>query len=334
MATVLVTGGAGYIGCVLVPRLTGSHRVVALDALWYGRAAFDEATAGTGAELIEGDIRDDALVDRVLAKHEIDAVIHLAAVSNDPCSDLDEALTRSVNYDATERLMRLAKRRSVRRFINASSASVYGIKQTPDVTEDLPLEPLTLYARFKAETEEVLRSLASDAFCGVSVRSATVCGYSPRLRLDLTINILTCHAVTRGQIRVFGGSQLRPNIHVQDLTDFYATLVDIDPAIVNGRAFNVVTSNASVLELAQMVRDEIGPEVPLEIVPTDDIRSYHLSAELARRELGFCPTRPLAAAVRELRDAFAAGRVPDPDAIEYRNVEVMKRHPERTRWAE
>jgi nucleoside-diphosphate-sugar epimerase len=164
-----------------------------------------------------------------------------------------------------------------------------------------------------------------DDFCGVSVRSATVGGYSPRLRLDLTINILTQHALTRGEIRVFGGSQERPNIHVRDLADFYVRLIDAPREIVSGQAFNVTRENSTVLDLALMVRREIDPELPIRTVPTDDNRSYRLSGEKVARALGYRPPTPLVAAVRDLRRAFAAGLVADPADPVYRNVELMRR---------
>ncbi len=325
--SVLVTGGAGYIGSILVPKLLTHHRVTVLDALWFGAGGLASCAGADGFELVEGDIRDDAVVDRCLRDHDV--VIHLAAVSNDPCSDLDPDLTTSVNSTATARLMRQAKTLGVRRFINASSASVYGIKDTPDVTEDLSLEPLTLYARYKAETEQVLRDLLSDEFEGVSVRAATVCGYSPRLRLDLTINILTYHALTKGAIRVFGGSQLRPNIHIQDLTDLYASLVEVDAATIQGESFNVCRENASVMALAEMIKARIGGDLTIEVVPTEDNRSYHLSGAKARRVLGFEPAHRLDEAIDELRAAFGDGRVLDPHDYQYRNIDVMTRHPER-----
>ena len=223
--------------------------------------------------------------------------------------------------------MRQAKAAGVRRFLYASSASVYGIKDTPDVTEDLPLEPITLYARYKAEGETVLNGLTDDGFCGVSVRAATVCGWSPRLRLDLTINILTHHALTNGRIRVFGGRQMRPNIHIEDLTDFYVRLLDIEAEKVNGRAFNVSTENATVMALAEMIRDRVDPAIAIDVVPTDDHRSYHLSAARARAELGFAPRHTLGDAVDDLKRAYAEGRVPDPESRIYRNVQLMKHAP-------
>ncbi|MCP4663402.1 MAG: SDR family oxidoreductase, partial [bacterium] len=275
--------------------------------------------------LVEGDLRDHPGVSALVDDGAFDTVIHLAAISNDPSSELDPELTRSVNLTAVEHLMGAAKTAGVRRFLYASSASVYGIKQTPDVTEDLPLEPITLYARYKAEGEEILRRLTDAEFCGAAVRAATVCGYSPRLRLDLTINILTSQAILAGAIRVFGGTQMRPNIHIEDLTDFYLHLVTIAPALINGRAFNVCDRNATVMELAEMIRATIDPRLPIQVVPTDDLRSYHLQAERARSELGFAPRHPLEEAVADLRRAFADGRIADPDDPIYRNVELMKR---------
>ncbi len=336
MRTVLVTGGAGYLGCVLVPKLLAENRVIVFDAMWFGREALVSAIAEVGREdratIIEGDIRDAERVDALFVEHSIDAVIHLAAVSNDPCSDLDADLTRSVNLDATNTVMRLAKQHGVTRFINASSASVYGIKEDPDVTEELSLEPLTLYARYKAETEDTLNALVDERFCGVSLRAATVCGFSPRLRLDLTINILTYHALTRGEIRVFGGEQMRPNIHIQDLTDFYLRLLDIDAAKVNGRAFNVVKENFSVMQIAEMVREHVGGDIAIRVVPTEDNRSYHLSAKRAKDEFGFAPVHALSETMSELAAAFSDGRIEDPHSPAYRNIEVMKSHPEKTRW--
>lgn len=323
---VLITGGAGYLGSMLTPKvLAHGARVTVLDSLLFGEGPLEGFALNPAFTLVRGDIRDEALVRRVLADGRFDSVIHLAAISNDPSSELDPVLTRSVNREALEAVMRYSHELGARRFLYASSASVYGIKDVPDVTESLPLEPITLYARYKAEGEQVLERLLGPGFVGVSVRAATVCGWSPRLRLDLTINILTSHAVTRGALRVFGGSQLRPNVHIEDLTDFYVLLLDADPALVNGRALNVSTANASVMGLAEMVRDVIDPALPIEVVPTDDARSYHLSSQLVRDLLGYVPSRPLRQAVVDLAEAFRDGRVPEPDSPWYRNVELMKR---------
>ncbi len=325
VSSILVTGGAGYIGSILVPKLLArGHRVTVLDFMFFGRGSLDAVRDHPSLTLEEGDIRNDALVARLFAQRGFDMVYHLAAVSNDPCSSLAPAVTRSINLTATRFIMHRAAEAGVRRFVYASSASVYGVKDTPDVTEALPLEPMTLYARYKAEGEDILNDLVNADFCGVSVRAATVCGYSPRLRLDLTVNILTHFALTRGSIRVFGGDQMRPNIHIEDLTDFYAQLVDAEPKTINGRAFNVSTCNATVMQLANMVRDQIDPSLDIHVEPTEDKRSYHLSAERARAELGFVPRRELAEAVCDLRAAYRDGRVRDPENPVYRNIESMK----------
>ncbi|MEZ5333279.1 MAG: NAD-dependent epimerase/dehydratase family protein [Thermoanaerobaculia bacterium] len=330
--SVLVTGGAGYIGSILVPELVlDGWDVTVLDRFFFRRP--EDVDPQGLVRPVELDIRDLDGVREVLERGRFDAVVHLAAISNDPTSELDPELTRSVNKTAVDDLMQAAKAAGVGRFLYASSASVYGIKSTPDVTEELSLEPITLYARYKAEGEDTLWGLCDREFCGVAVRAATVCGYSPRLRLDLTINILTEHALTRGAIRVFGGEQMRPNVHVRDLAGFYRLLLEAPAGDVAGKAFNVCRSNATVLELAQMIRGEIDPGLPIDIVPSDDLRSYHLSAGRAQRELGFEATTPLTLAVRELGEAFADGRVDDPSDPVYRNIETMKRSPELWRSA-
>jgi nucleoside-diphosphate-sugar epimerase len=343
---VVVTGGAGYIGSVLVPELLAEgRRVTVLDRLFFGRGPLGPVLGHPGLTLVEGDVRDEETVRAVFTGRAQgggrgsggrggpedappDAVIHLAAISNDPSAKLAPDLTRSINCEATRRLLALAKEGGVNRLLYASSASVYGIKDTPDVTEDLPLDPITLYARCKAEGELVLEELADESFTGVSVRAATVCGDAPRLRLDLTINLLTDQALRLGWIRVFGGTQMRPNVHIRDLTAFYRLLLDADPSAVNGRAFNVCRRNSSVAGLAEMIRDEIDPSLEIRTEPTDDLRSYHLSGERARKELGFEPGRELVLAVRELRERYRRGLDPQAGDPWYRNVRWMDEHRE------
>lgn len=326
---VLVTGGAGYIGAVLVPELLAlGHRVTVFDLLIFGDAPLAAVADDPALRVIRGDVRDDSALTGLFEAGPYDAVIHLAAISNDPSSDLDPAVTQAVNGTAVTRCMQLAKQHGVRRFLYASSASVYGIKDTPDVTEALSLEPITLYAKLKAEGETVLGGLVDDGFVGVSVRSATVCGDSPRLRLDLTINLLTDQALRVGKLRVFGGGQMRPNVHVTDLARFYIQLLDADPAVVNGQAFNVSRVNSTVMQLAEMIREVVDPALEIEVTPSNDPRSYHLSAERAKRELGFEAAVELPEAVRELQRAYREGRIRDGGQDVYRNVAWMKAHPD------
>jgi nucleoside-diphosphate-sugar epimerase len=326
---ILVTGGAGYIGSVLVPKLLErGHDVTVLDGFFFGRDPLEPVADRDALTLVEGEIRDRNFVDRVFAEGEFDAVIHLAAISNDPSSNLDAELTTSVNRDAVQYAMDAAKRTGVDRLLYASSASVYGIKETEDVTEDLPLEPITLYAQYKAEGEKYLNSLIDDNFCGVSVRAATVCGYAPRLRLDLVVNILTSHALNRGEIRVYGGDQMRPNIHIDDITDFYLHLLEADRETINGEAYNVSRENYSVMGLAERIRDVLDRDVDITVEPTDDERSYHLSAEKLDRELDFEPASSVEDAVRDLEEAYQAGDWKDHNATIYHNVRWMQEHPE------
>ena len=232
----LVTGGAGYVGSSLVPKLLAAgYEVTVLDLYLYGDV-FAGLQSRPELTEVKGDLRNPADVARAL--DGCDAVIHLACISNDPSFDLDPELGKSINYDCFRPLVRAAKDAGVRRFIYASSSSVYGIKGDANVTEELALEPLTDYSKYKAMCEEVLEEEREPGFVAVTLRPATVCGYAPRLRLDLTVNILTNHAVNNGRITVFGGEQLRPNIHIEDMTDLYLRLLEAPDEAIDGKIWN------------------------------------------------------------------------------------------------
>jgi nucleoside-diphosphate-sugar epimerase len=324
LKTVLVTGGAGYVGSVLVPRLLDEgYRVKVLDLYLYGHHVLDGVAGHSGLEQVKGDIRDRALLERIMPG--CDAVIHLACISNDPSFELDPALGKSINYDAFFALVAVASASGVRRFILASSSSVYGVKPDDNVTEDLALEPLTDYSKFKAMCEDVLLGAQAPGFAPVVVRPATVCGYSPRLRLDLTVNILTNHAVNSGRITVFGGDQKRPNLHIDDMADVYVRLLGAPDAHVSGQVFNAGYENHTVREIAEMVRNVVGASTDIVTTPSDDNRSYHISSDKIRRELGFVPRRSIEDAARGLCDAFRAGRIPDPlGDVRYYNIKLMQ----------
>ncbi len=323
--TVLVTGGAGYVGAVLVPKLLAAGvKVKVFDLYLYGEDVFDAVRGHPGLEHIKGDIRDRPLLERHVPG--CDAVIHLACISNDPSFELDLELGRSINYDAFIGLVEIAKESGVRRFVYASSSSVYGIKKVPNVTEELALEPLTDYSRYKALCEEVLMRARAPGFATLIARPATVCGYSPRLRLDLTVNILSTHAVVNRQIKVFGGEQMRPNIHVDDMADFYVQSLAWPEASIDGGIYNVGYHNQKVREIADIVRGVIGDDVKIVTTPTDDNRSYHVSSEKIRRELGFAPARDIGDAVRDLATAFSSGIIPNAMSDDrYYNIKRMQR---------
>ena len=322
---VLVTGGAGYVGAVLVPKLLeDGYRVRVLDLYLYGEHVLDAVKGHPSLEQIRGDIRDRAVVER--AMRGSDAVIHLACISNDPSFELDPELGRSINYDAFLLLVDAARDAGVRRFIYASSSSVYGIKNEPNVTEELPLQPLTDYSKYKAMCEDVLLARRAPGFETVIFRPATVCGYSPRLRLDLTVNILTNHAVHNRAIKVFGGQQMRPNIHIEDMTDLYVQALAWPAAKVDGAIYNAGYENCRVLEIADTVRAVVGADVRIVTTPTDDNRSYHISSEKIKRTLGFEPRHTIADAARDLVRAMGEGKVPDAMSAErYYNIKLMQR---------
>ncbi len=321
---VLVTGGAGYVGAVLVPKLLDKgYQVKVLDLYLYGENVLDAVKGDPSLKQIKGDMRDRALLEKT--SPGTDAVIHLACISNDPSFELDPELGKSINYDAFLDLVEVCKKSRVRRFIYASTSSVYGIKEEENVTEDLPLEPLTDYSKYKALCEEALLKEPSPGFTVVIIRPATVCGYSPRLRLDLSVNILTNLAVNSGRITVFGGQQKRPNIHIEDVTDLYVKLLELPDKMIAGKIFNVGYENYRISELADMVREVVGKEgVQIVTTPTDDNRSYHISSAKIERELGYKPKHTVEEAIKDLCDAFAAGRIPNPmNDIRYYNIKTM-----------
>ena len=322
---VLVTGGAGYVGSVLVPKLlSAGHKVTVLDLYLYGEDALASVADDPNFRQIKGDIRDISAVEQAL--EGCDAVIHLACISNDPSFELDPALGKSINLDAFRPLVQAAKRAGVKRFIYASSSSVYGIKEDAEVTEDLPLEPLTDYSKFKVSCEEILEGERAPGFVVCTIRPSTVCGYGPRQRLDVIVNILANHAVNNGRIRVFGGAQKRPNIHIEDMADVYLYLLQQPDEKIDGKIWNAGYQNHTLLELADIVKKVVGGDLAVDIEPTNDLRSYHVSSEKITRDIGFVPKHTIEDAVRDLVTAFKAGKLPnsmtDP---KYSNIQTMQK---------
>ena len=326
-SNVLVTGGAGYVGHVLTPRLLAlGYRVTVYDTLWYGA----RLPNSPNLRVIKGDIRDTAELAEALKGQ--DAVLHLACISNDASFELDEKLSETVNFDCFEPMVVAAKQAGVRRFVYCSSSSVYGVSDSPNVTEEHPLIPLTLYNKFKGMCEPLLWKHKSDDFTCTVIRPATLCGYSPRTRLDLSVNILTNHAVNKGKITVFGGAQMRPNLHIEDMVDAYVMMLEAPHEKIHGEIFNVAFQNHSIAEIAKIVKRIVEQEMPelgnIEIVttPSNDNRSYHVNSDKVRRVLGFEPKRNLEDAVRDLARAFRNHLMPASfDDDWYYNVRTMKK---------
>lgn len=327
MKRVLVTGGAGYKGCVLVPKLLHeSYEVVVYDLMLFGSRGLPTHPRLT---VCEADIRD--IKSFAKAVEGCDAVIHMACMSNDPSYELDPNLSKTMNFDCFEPMVVASKNAGVRRFIYVSSSSVYGVSDALEVTEEHPRVPLTDYSKYKGMCEEVLLSYCAKDFVPLILRPATVCGYSPRMRFDLTVNILTNHAVNRGVITVFGGAQKRPNIHIDDVTDLYVKSLKYPDALVAGRTYNVGYQNDTVSRLAEVVKSIVEREYPgkapirIETTSTNDNRSYHVSSRKILDELGFAPSHTIEDAVRDLCCAFKEGKFQDSMTNpEYVNVKTVK----------
>jgi nucleoside-diphosphate-sugar epimerase len=296
---ILVTGGCGYKGSVLVPKLLAKgHQVIAFDIMWFG----NELQPHPNLRVVQGDVRH---VDTVPLQG-VDAIIHLSSVANDPCSDLDPKLTWEVSCLATMQLADRAKRLGIPRFIYASSGSVYGLKEEPQVTEDLELVPLSEYNKTKMVAERVLLSYANDMVVQI-VRPATVCGVSPRMRLDVSVNMLTMQALTRGEVTVFGGDQTRPNIHIEDITDLYLFLLD-NPQVTG--IFNAGFENLSIREIAEMAVAKA--KAKISVLPSNDPRSYRVNSDKLLAT-GFRPQKTVEDAINDICKAYEVGSLKDDD---------------------
>ena len=318
---ILITGGAGYVGSALTPHLLRKgYEVTVFDLMIYGEDVLDNHK---NLRKIKGDIRDTNLLKKIIPGH--DALLHLACISNDPSFELNPSLGKSINYDAFEPLVKISKQNKVNRFIYASSSSVYGIKEEKNVTEDMHLQPLTDYSKFKGECEKILKNYKSDDFIITTLRPSTVCGYAKRQRLDLVVNILANHAFHNRKIKVFGGNQLRPNIHIDDMVESYLAVLNAAPNKINGETFNVGFKNQSVNELALDVKEVIGNDIEIIKTQSNDNRSYHVSSKKISEVLGFNTNKTVKNAVSDLKNAFEKGLLPNSMKDEkYFNIERMR----------
>ena len=305
----LVTGACGYKGTVLVPKLLAAgHEVVALDIMWFGNFLQPHPAL----TVIEGDVRDIDAIDL----SGIDGIVHLSSVANDPCGDLDPKLTWEISALATMQLADKAKRKGVGHFVYASSGSVYGVKDEDQITEDLELKPISEYNKTKMVSERVLLSYADDMVVQI-IRPATVCGYSPRMRLDVSVNMLTMQALTKRKITVFGGQQTRPNIHIDDITDVYMFMLDHPE---HTGVYNAGFENMSILDIAERVTHHAEAEVV--VSASNDPRSYRVNSDKLLAT-GFRPKKTVEDAIREVAEKYRSGVLKDDD--QFHNLKWMQK---------
>ena len=320
MKKIVITGGAGYVGSVLTPYLISKgHKITVLDLMLYG----DTLKKDKNLKIVKGDIRNIELLKETIKGNDI--VIHLACISNDPSFELNPTLGKEINLDAFTPLVEISKNFGIKKFIYASSSSVYGVKTEKNVNESMSLEPLTDYSKFKADCEKILFRYNAKNFTTVALRPATVCGYSPRQRLDLVVNILTNLAYHNREITIFGGDQLRPNIHIQDMAKAYELFINVDDEKINGKIFNIGFENLTVNQLASEVQKVIGADVTIKKLPTNDNRSYHISSKKIQEELGFVTNYNILNAIEDLKYAFEKNLLSDCLKNEnYFNIKKMQ----------
>jgi nucleoside-diphosphate-sugar epimerase len=323
---IFITGGAGYAGSRYVPLLLESNNFVTVyDNFYFG----DFIPNHKNLKKIKSDIRDISFLEKSCEDHEI--FIHLACISNDTSFELDEKLSTEINFECFEKIVIASKKSKIKRFIYASTSSVYGISNQKDIKEEHPFKPLTLYNKYKGMCEPILFKHTDKNFVGVIFRPATICGYSPRQRFDLSVNVLTAHAIINDKILVFGGDQLRPNLHILDYCDLLNLLISIESKKITNEIFNVGYQNLSIIKIAEIVKNVVLKEFPqkkkilIDVKKSNDLRSYHINSDKIKNELGFRPQRTIEDAVKEICDAFKKNKYNSPlENSEYYNVKRIK----------
>ena len=329
---ILITGGSGYVGTRLTYRLLNNKKIkiVNYDISLFGD---DHLPSATNYSYVKEDLRNTEQLEKTIINHQIDTVIHLACISNDPTFELKSDISKQINFDCFEDLVSISKKNSVKKFIYASTCSVYGITDNPNVTEDHPLLPMTDYNKYKADCEPILSKYLDNKFQGLIIRPATVCGFSEKMRFDLTVNILTNFAYNKGFIKVLGGQQTRPNIHLEDMCDLYEYLTKVSFDKINKKIYNAGVENLKIIEIANIIKDifqkKLNKNIEIRIEPSNDKRSYNINSDKIKKELGFEFKRNVSNAVNDLIDNFTNGNLKNTFDDKWLNIEVLKKNQEK-----
>jgi nucleoside-diphosphate-sugar epimerase len=326
----LITGGSGYVGSRLIFKLLEETNINIVN---YDISLFGDDHLPSNKKFVycKGDITNSLAFSKAINENEIDTVLHLACISNDPTYELNSGLSKKINYDCFEDLVKISKKNNVRKFIYASTCSVYGISESPNVTETSELKPITDYNKYKALCEPVLKKYLDDDFVGLILRPATVCGFSEKMRFDLTVNILTNYAYNKGFIRVFGGKQSRPNLHIDDMCDLYKKLILENVSSFNGQIFNVGTENLKILEIAEKVKSIIEKNyktknnIKINVEESADIRSYMINSDKIQKVLGFRFKKTVSDAIEDLCKAFDDKLIVDSFSDKWSNIKVLSK---------
>lgn len=324
---ILVTGASGYVGSALTTKMLSDNNInlVNYDISIFGD---DHLPKKNNYIYIKKDLRDKESFEKAIIENNIDTVLHLACISNDPTFELKSDISKIINYDCFEDLVSVSKKNKVKKFIYASTCSVYGVSDSPNVNEEHPLVPMTDYNKFKAMCEPILKNYLDDDFNGVIIRPATVCGFSQKMRFDLTVNILTNFAYNKGFIKVFGGEQTRPNIHIDDMCDLYLKLFSIDFKNINGQIFNAGLENLRIIDIAKKIQKimqtKFKKEIEIKIEESNDKRSYQINSEKIQKILNFEFKKNVNDAINDLLVNFENGNLKDTFDPKWQNIQVLK----------
>ena len=324
----LITGGSGYVGTRLIYRLLSKNiNIHNYDISLFGD---DHLPNNKNFYYHKKDLRDIKSFEKVIKKNKIDVVLHLACISNDPTFELNSKISKEINFTAFEPLVKISKSQGVKKFIYASTCSVYGVSDQPEVKEDHPLLPITDYNKFKALCEPVLNNYVDENFHGITIRPATVCGYSEKMRFDLTVNILTNFAFNKGFIKVFGGQQKRPNCHIEDMCNLYEKLIFENISDFNGEIFNLGSENLKIIDIAKMIKNlmksRYDKDIEIKIEESSDPRSYHINSDKIKRLLNFEFKHRVNDAINDLLNEFDKGNLKDSFEEKWSNISTLKKN--------